>query len=101
MSLVRATDLDHVPPGAVHEAIIGGVSYAICNAAGQLFAVSGDCPHSGGPLGHGTLHGYSLVCPWHAWEFDVRTGECDGRPDCRLATYPVTVSGSGVYLSTD
>jgi len=93
-----ALPLDHLSPGTVREAIIEDHAYAICNVEGNLFAVSGDCPHRNGPLGHGALHGYSLVCPWHLWEFDVRTGESDLRPDCTIATYPVTVEDGTIFL---
>ena len=35
---------------------------------------SRNCPHRGAPLAHGALHHHTIVCPWHAWEFDCRTG---------------------------
>jgi nitrite reductase/ring-hydroxylating ferredoxin subunit len=47
------------------------------------------CPHLGGPLFQGTLHGDSVTCPWHLWRFDLRSGarvdpECPAEgPDAR------------------
>jgi nitrite reductase/ring-hydroxylating ferredoxin subunit len=98
MVSVRVADLSDVPPGSVREFRIEGASYAVCNVDGRIFAVSGDCPHRDGPLGHGALHGYTLVCPWHAWEFDVRTGESDAGPGCRIATYPASVVDGTICL---
>jgi nitrite reductase/ring-hydroxylating ferredoxin subunit len=98
MVSVRVANLSDLPPGAVREVRIGTCSYAVCNAEGSIYAVSGDCPHREGPLGHGALHGHILVCPWHAWEFDVRTGECDAGPGCRIGTYPVSVADGGIHI---
>jgi nitrite reductase/ring-hydroxylating ferredoxin subunit len=63
--------------------------------------VSGDCPHRDGPLGHGALHGYTLVCPWHGWEFDVRTGECSAGIDCRVGAYAVEVRDGEIWIEAD
>lgn len=101
MAALRLISLNEVPPGAVRESRAGGRSWAVCNIEGDIRVVSGECPHRDGPLGHGALHGYTLVCPWHAWEFDVRTGECSVGPGCRIGTYPVTLRGGDVYIETD
>ena len=98
MVSVRVANLSEIPPGTVREIRVGSATYAICNIDGEIHAVSGDCPHRDGPLGHGALHGYQLVCPWHAWEFDVRTGDCDMGPGCRIATYPARVVGSDIHV---
>ena len=77
---------------------VGEESYAVCNVGGELHALSGDCPHRGGPLGHGALHGSTLVCPWHAWEFDCRTGADTLNPDLRGPTVPVEVCGDDILI---
>ena len=69
-----------------------------CRVENQVYAVDGLCPHSGGPLGQGALHGRMLVCPWHAWEFDCTNGKHDRNPACRLKTYPVTISNGEVLV---
>ena len=65
MPFVKVGRLADLPPGQIMEAAVDGAIYAICNANGTLYAVSGACPHRDGPLAQGTLHGYTLVCPWH------------------------------------
>jgi nitrite reductase (NADH) small subunit len=72
-----------------------GRDYAICNVDGQIYAVDGQCPHRGAPLAHGALHQHTIVCPWHAWEFDCRTGA----GDCAdVPTVSVTVADDRIYL---
>lgn len=70
----------------------GSTELAICNVEGEIFAVDNRCPHRGGPLAMGALHGTRLVCPWHAWEFDCTTGVCDFDPAIVLRRYPVNVA---------
>lgn len=77
---------------------IGDQSFAICNVAGQVHALDGECPHAGGPLGEGALHGSTLVCPWHAWEFDCRTGANDFDPDVAITTFPVKVEAGEILI---
>ncbi len=59
---------------------------------------TGVCPHLGGPLGHGALHGTALVCPWHAWEFDCITGEFDANPDVKLRKFAVKVEEGNILV---
>jgi len=98
VSLVRVASLRQVPPGEVIEVTVEGVRYAICNVDGRVHALSGDCLHRGGPLGYGRMNGYQVVCPWHLWEFDCRTGAYDRNPEIRLPTYPVRVEGDDILI---
>lgn len=77
---------------------IGDQTIALCNVAGEFHALDGECPHAGGPLGEGALHGTTLVCPWHAWEFDCRTGVNDFDPDVAVATFPVKIEGGEILI---
>ena len=77
-----------LPPGRMAQVRAFGQVYAICNVDGEIFAMEGICPHRGAPLAHGALHQHTIVCPWHAWEFDCRTGS----GDCAdIATARVTI----------
>ena len=87
-----------LPPGAVMECFVGDAPYAICNHNGTIRALSGICPHSGGPLGQGQLHNGLLVCPYHMWEFDCATGEYDFDPAKRVETFAVKVQGDDILL---
>jgi nitrite reductase (NADH) small subunit len=67
--------LNDCPPGRGLEAVAGEQLLAIFNVDGQLFAIDGVCPHQGGPLADGELTGCIVTCPWHGWQFDVRSGQ--------------------------
>ena len=77
---------------------MGEDCFALCNVEGQVYAVSGICIHRGGPLGQGALHGTTVVCPWHAWEFDCRTGANDYNPEIIVPTFGVQVVGDDILI---
>lgn len=43
--------------------------------AGEVFALDDRCPHKGGPLSQGIVHGRSVTCPLHNWVIDLASGE--------------------------
>lgn len=90
-----------VAPGEMVEIRRGEQRMVLCHAGGEVRALDGCCPHAGGPLAQGALHGTAIVCPWHAWEFDCRTGEHDFNPRVRLQIYPVEVRDDGIYVDCD
>jgi nitrite reductase (NADH) small subunit len=100
MPFVKVGSLSKFPPGSVMEALVGEGTYALCNAGGEIYALDGICPHSGGPLGQGALHGTTLVCPWHAWEFDCRTGVNSGASemDDLVAKFTVKIDGDDILV---
>jgi nitrite reductase/ring-hydroxylating ferredoxin subunit len=55
--------------------VAGDRIVALFHVGAEFFALDGVCPHQGGPLGKGQLCGHTLTCPWHGWQFDVRTGQ--------------------------
>jgi nitrite reductase (NADH) small subunit len=77
---------------------VGDDPYALCNVGGTVSALSGICIHLGGPLGQGQIHEGRVVCPYHLWEFDCRTGVYDYDPARRVATFQVKVEGDDIYL---
>lgn len=85
----------------------------------DVYALSNTCLHQGGPVGEGPLLGKveavlgddgsyladrfsddrtHLVCPWHGWEYDIRTGRCAALPRLRLERYETEVRGGEVYV---
>jgi nitrite reductase (NADH) small subunit len=89
------------PPGEARELVAGGRIVALFNVDGQLFALDGICPHQGGPLGKGTLTGCIITCPWHGFQFNVRTGEHVNSRAIRQPTIPVKVEGGHVFVDLD
>ena len=101
--------LDELPPGSRKIVTVAGRSIGIFNVDGELYAVRNQCPHQGAALCAGELFGrldsarpgdyrYSpeqplLRCPWHGWEFDLRTGQSWFDPErTRVRSYEVTLA---------
>lgn len=88
----------------------------VFNIDGDFFALKNTCPHMGGPLCKGTVRGTSTAtlppnrapemkwvrdgeivsCPWHHWEFEIRTGRTIFESKQRVRPYPVTVEPAEV-----
>ncbi len=65
-----------------------GREVAVFNVGGRLHCIENMCSHARGPLGQGHLEGETVTCPWHGWQFNVRTGECLDVPGRGVATHP-------------
>ena len=98
MGFEKVGSLAEMPPGALRQVHAGSQTVALCRVGDEVHAVDGICPHLGGPLGHGALHGTALVCPWHAWEFDCITGEFDANPDVKLRKFAVKVDNGDILV---
>ena len=100
MAFARAAKASAVPQGAIAEFEVGGKTVAVANIGGKFFAINGVCLHEGGPLGEGAMNGSAVICPWHAWEYDVTNGKIIGSPDGTegIACYPVEVRGEDIYV---
>ena len=90
---------DALEPGKIIEIIIGGRAIAVANVEGEFFALTNTCPHAEGPLGEGSLLGPVVACPYHGWEFDVRTGGCLTESSSTVETYKVEVVDNAVCVA--
>ena len=83
------------------EVVAGDRMIALFNVNGELLALDGVCPHQGGPLGQGSLDGCIVTCPWHGWQFDVRTGQNGINASLRQPCVPVRVEGDSILVDTE
>lgn len=67
---------------------------------GEVFAIDDACPHKGGPLSEGIVHGRSVTCPLHNMVLRLDTGQAEGAAAGSVATYPVRVEGGRILLET-
>ena len=96
---------------------MGKVEIAILNVEGRFYALRNTCPHRGAPLCRGKvggtmidskpgeyvydLEGLILRCPWHRYEYDLRTGRSLFDPEkMRVKTYAVHEEGGSVVIET-
>jgi nitrite reductase (NADH) small subunit/3-phenylpropionate/trans-cinnamate dioxygenase ferredoxin subunit len=95
---VKAIDVNALAPGQCTEVSIEGKPVALYNVDGRFHATSNTCLHRGGPLGQGMLDGPVVMCPWHAWSWDVRTGENTANPTLKMPVYEVKVEDGQVLV---
>ncbi len=98
MPWIKVALVSDCPAGEARELVAGDRIVALCNVAGEFFALDGICPHQGGPLGKGKLCGAVVTCPWHGWQFDVRDGQHHASAALRHAGFPVKIVGDEVFL---
>lgn len=98
MPFIPVGKVSSLPPDSVMEVLVGHQPYAICNVSGSIHALNGVCLHRGGPLGQGQIHDGRVVCPYHLWEFDCRTGAYDYDSTKGVATFAVRVEGDDILL---
>lgn len=89
---------DAPKPGDVMEAEVNGTSVCLANVDGRLSALDNLCPHRQGPLGQGWLEGEAVVCPWHAWAFNITTGIAEPPERARVDVFPVKVEAEDVLV---
>lgn len=67
-------------------------------ASDEVYALNNACPHKGGPLSEGIVHGASVTCPLHNWVFSLETGEAQGADNGSVQTYPARVENGRILL---
>jgi 3-phenylpropionate/trans-cinnamate dioxygenase ferredoxin subunit len=97
MSRHVVATVDEIAPGTCKIVTVKGHEIGVFNVNSEFFALINRCPHQGAPLCTGkivsrleasvpgeyrlTHPGEMLRCPWHCWEFDIRTGQSWCDPD--------------------
>lgn len=126
MDTVKATqrwlagESGDVPDGGRLVVDITGTSVGIFRLDGNLHAYENVCVHQGGPVCQGLLvprvvevlddglaargmrfdeNDLHIVCPWHGFEYSVRTGSHPGNPDLRLRRIPVSEEEGRIYVA--
>ncbi|HEY1779818.1 MAG TPA: nitrite reductase small subunit NirD [Roseiarcus sp.] len=64
----------------------------------RVFALEDRCPHRGGPLSQGIVHGTSVTCPLHNWVVSLETGEAQGADEGRARSFPLRVEKGRVWI---
>ncbi len=108
MSKHIVATVDEIPVGMCKIVEIKGRSIGVFNVKGEFLALRNRCPHEGAALCEGTITGLRqadqpgdyryerageiIRCPWHGWEFDIKTGQSWFGPNrVRVRPYPVTI----------
>ena len=67
-------------------------------AEDDIFALINKCPHKGGPLSEGIVHGRKVACPLHNWVIDLNSGEAVAPDEGCTTSVPVRREGRDLFL---
>ncbi|MCL6481535.1 MAG: Rieske (2Fe-2S) protein [Firmicutes bacterium] len=108
---IAVARLAELSAGSVRGVDVAGRRIVLVHFEGQVYALDARCPHRGGPLDQGELYLGALVCPWHNFRYDPRTGENifpanvypDDMPQLReqlraAACFPVRVQNGHIFV---
>jgi nitrite reductase/ring-hydroxylating ferredoxin subunit len=82
----------------VKEFPCGSQTICVANVNGVYSAMDNVCLHQGGPLGEGTIENGKVVCPWHGWAYDPKTGAVEQDPKAKIAVYALKVENGDVLV---
>ena len=100
--LVDVGPLDDIPrQGARVIRTAQGCVALFRTADDRVFALEDRCPHKGGPLSEGIVHGASVTCPLHNWVFDLSSGQAQGADKGMVRTFPIRVQNGRILVGAD
>jgi NAD(P)H-dependent nitrite reductase small subunit len=97
-SWIKVAASGELPAGTSREVVAGDCVIAVFNVNEEYFAMDGVCPHAGGPLAQGTVQSGVVTCPWHGWQFDVKTGRNCLNARITARSYPCKVENGDVFV---
>ena len=93
-----ATESELPPAGQAKEFSCGDRVICVANVDGTISAMDNVCLHRGGPLGQGVIEDNKVVCPWHGWQWDPKTGEAAQNRSAKVAVYPLKTESGNVMI---
>jgi nitrite reductase/ring-hydroxylating ferredoxin subunit len=78
--------------------VVAGRVVAVFRLGDDVVAIDGICPHAGGPLAQGMVAHDLVTCPWHGWQYDLRSGQHRLNPRICVETFRATVEDGKVYV---
>ena len=95
---IKVASISQLKPGEGKVVSANGTEIALFNVDGAFYAIDNTCGHRGGPLGDGMLSKNVVTCPWHGWEYDVKTGQSLTTPQVIKKTFPTKIEGGDVLV---
>jgi len=92
--------LDDIPVQGSRRIAMGQTNIAVFRTSkDKVFAIEDKCPHAGGPLSEGIVHGNCVTCPLHNWVISLEDGKAMGADEGRVAQYKVKHQGERLMLA--
>lgn len=96
---VKLASQSELPPNnEAKEFPCGDKVICIANVNGVFSAMDNVCLHRGGPLGQGVVEKGKVVCPWHGWAWDPKTGQAAQNPSAKIAVYSLKIENGEVWV---
>lgn len=103
MGFVEVALLTDLPEGSQKIFSIGSQKIALFHFDGKIIAIGNACLHKAGPLGQGLVEkkydGYYVTCPWHGWEYNIKTGTAPPGYLDQQALYEVKIEDGKIFVS--
>ena len=96
---VKVASVSQVAPGTGIVANVNDKEVAVFNVDGTFYVIDNTCKHRGGPLGEGEVEGDTVTCPWHGWQYNVKTGVCLTKDGITMDKYEVRVEDGDVKIA--
>ena len=92
--------VEEIPLRGARTVTVGEDAIAVFRTGdGAVFALIDRCPHKGGPLSQGIVHGHSVACPLHNWSIALATGEAQAPDRGCTPTIPVRIEAGRVLIA--
>lgn len=80
---------------------VNGKDVCLVGYEGKIYAVGAECPHAGADLSGGWCSQGMIICPFHRYSYDIKTGKGHSGQNDYIDSYPVKVKDDGIYIGMD
>ncbi|MFN0120865.1 MAG: Rieske (2Fe-2S) protein [Blastocatellia bacterium] len=87
-----------IPAGSGKTVNLGERRIALFHVEAAYYAITDSCPHRGAPLHDGYIQGERVLCSWHCFDFNLKSGDCGLVPGMRVDTWEVKVENGVIYV---
>ena len=94
----RVASVHEIAPGSGLRVEVRGKEIAVFHHNGGFSAVDDLCPHRGAPLSEGFIEDGKVFCPWHCFDFNLRTGACTTVPSLCVRSYEIKREGDDLFI---
>ncbi|MDX2226239.1 MAG: Rieske 2Fe-2S domain-containing protein [Verrucomicrobiae bacterium] len=95
---IKVSTVEKLPVGKCAGVVVDGTDVGLFNVDGTICAMENTCPHQGAPLTQGSMKEGVVMCPWHMWRFDVKTGKSLTAPGADMTVYEVKIENGEIFV---
>lgn len=97
---VEIGTVDDIPSNGSRKLLIGETRIAVFRTTeDELFALEDACPHKGGPLSQGIVHGNCVTCPLHNWVISLKSGEATGADEGKTRFFSIKKNAKALLIN--